>query len=158
MRTNYKTNKISLMFQLYCAYCNLDNIFWICLKNKTIALAQWAYCIYFSNCWFMYCILCMYMVQLVHTVDAKLASCQSRGSYWLWIWFLLLRFNNVMAIAIYRSHFYLTINWQTGNFDKLFFTPKSHIFLPKCCCYCRSCIFQMHVGKLSFKFVGFNCQ
>ena len=34
-----------------------------------------------------------YVVQMVHTADAKLESCQSKGSCWLRKWFLLPRFD-----------------------------------------------------------------
>ena len=34
----------------------------------------------------VYCTQCM--VQLAHTADAKLESFQSKGSCWIWIWFL----------------------------------------------------------------------
>ena len=41
----------------------------------------------------MYCILYKYVVQLVHTAESKLESCQSKGSCWLWKWFLLSHFD-----------------------------------------------------------------
>ena len=41
----------------------------------------------------MYYMLYKYAVQLMHTADVKLESCQSKGSCWLRKWFLLPRFD-----------------------------------------------------------------
>ena len=48
--------------------------------------------------------------------------------------------------------------WQISDFDESCFTPKAFIyfFSSKYCCHCRSCVFQMHVCKLCFKYVGFK--
>ena len=104
-------------------------------------------------------VLYKYVVQLVQTVDAKLKCCQSKDSCWLRKWLLSSCFDNISAIAIFRPHFNQTINKQISNFEKCF-TPKAFIyfFLSKCCCHCQSCVFQLHVCKLCFKYVGFNFQ
>ena len=99
----------------------------------------------------------MHVVQLADTADVKLERCQSKGGCWLWIWFLLSRFNNILAITIFKSPFNQPIHWQISNFDKLHFTPKRFIYF-----FCKMLLplpklrVSKHVCKLCFKYVGFN--